>query len=155
MPDDEMMSLEGTIPLPEMLVVPISHELLAMKDDEHCLVVMKRGRTMGLTVGIALDMRTMHRTSPGDEVVESLEWTIIHRNMKRYDPSRPLERLFSAEGDSGPAIFDPEGRVGGLLTGGTGSNGRKKFGPDMAYATLMVHVLAGIERELEMPVHIL
>ena len=55
--------------------------------------------------------------------------------MKCYDPLRPLEHVFSVKSDSGSVIFDLEGRVGGLLTGGTGGHERKKFGLDMTYAT--------------------
>ena len=51
-----------------------------------------------------------------------MEWAILP-----YDKSD----VFSAHGDSGAIIFDGQGRIGGVLTGGAG----KTDSTDVTYAT--------------------
>ncbi|KAH7888331.1 hypothetical protein F5I97DRAFT_2002004 [Phlebopus sp. FC_14] len=87
-PADRLLHLRGTIPVEEM-----HKPTMLDQNGDHCIVVLKRGCTTGLTVGRA-------------------NWTIIP-----YDKE---SGAFSANGDSGSVVVDGRGRIGGLLTGGDG-----------------------------------
>lgn len=157
-PADGMMRLNGVIPLQEMRGAPIPHQLVTTIGDEKCLVVLKRGRTTGLTAGIALDIRSVTRNYMDYGMPEeiSYEWAIQHVDAKSKDRSYSGGMSqFSRGGDSGSVIFDLTGRIGGLLTGGTGYAEGNMRQYDLAYATPMVYVLQDIEKELGKRVRIL
>lgn len=74
-------------------------------------MVMKRGNTTGLTVGRANVIFSYARYYYGDNAETSKEWAIL--------PFDSESGAFSDKGDSGSVIVDSQGRIGGLLTGGT------------------------------------
>ncbi|KAK7447047.1 hypothetical protein VKT23_014257 [Stygiomarasmius scandens] len=118
-PDDRLLRLRGTIPDDEM-----RRPTACNQDDEHCLVVIKRGITTGLTIGRANNICSYSRNYFGHgHARNSKEWAILPYNSK----SGP----FSDKGDSGSVIVDGLGRIGGLLTGGAGFMDSS----DITYAT--------------------
>ena len=79
----------------------------------HCLVVIKNGSATGVTIGRANSVMSYVRESLDDGSYQtSKEWAILPYDTK--------SGAFSAPGDSGAVIVDGYGRVGGLLTGGSG-----------------------------------
>ncbi|CAA7262387.1 unnamed protein product [Cyclocybe aegerita] len=107
-PFDRLLRLEGTIPDEEM-----RHPTVLDKNNEPCLMVLKRGNTTGLTVGRANNVFSYARNDyHNDEKAEtSKEWAILPFDSKSH--------AFSETGDSGSVIVDGLGRIGGLLTGGS------------------------------------
>ncbi|KAH9945059.1 uncharacterized protein BXZ73DRAFT_38417 [Epithele typhae] len=118
---NRLFPLEGILP-EEIMREP---DLLDLHDLP-CLSVLKRGSATGVTTGRAngvfsyvreyFDNGT-HRTS--------MEWAILPHDADRGP--------FAAPGDSGAAVADALGRIGGLITGGTGSGDGKVS--DVTYAT--------------------
>ena len=94
-------------------------------DGEPCLLVVKSGNATGTTLGRANGVFSIVRDYFTDMSVNqtSMEWGIINFDSK--------SEVFSEPGDSGSIIADIRGRIGGMLTGGSG---RTKFS-DMTYAT--------------------
>jgi hypothetical protein len=90
---------------------------------EDCLLVMKNGIKTGITFGRATGIYSFVRDKETNQ--ESKEWAIYN-----YDST---SGVFSDSGDSGSIIVDGLGRIGGLLTGGTGKTERL----DVTYATPM------------------
>ncbi|KAJ8495501.1 hypothetical protein ONZ45_g12825 [Pleurotus djamor] len=90
--------------------------------DEPCLLVMKSGAATGLTIGCATGIHSFARDALGRR---SKEWAIYNNE----------EETFSKPGDSGSVIIDGKGRIGGLLTSGTGKP--LASGTDVTYATPM------------------
>ena len=100
------------------------------QNGDPCVIVLKRGRVTGLTVGRANNIRSYTRNYfDGNEPEVSKEWAILPFDNK----SGP----FSARGDSGSVIVDGGGRIGGLLTGGAGTT----LSSDVTYATPIDFVL--------------
>jgi hypothetical protein len=94
-------------------------------DGEPCLLVVKNGNATGTTIGRANGVFSIVRDYFIDMSVNqtSMEWAIINYSSK--------SEAFSEPGDSGSAIADIRGRIGGMLTG---SSGDTKCS-DMTYAT--------------------
>lgn len=114
-PTDRLLKLQGVIPEDKL-----RHPDMLDKDGEPCLIVIKSGLTTGVTIGRASGVFSYVR-KPSNET--SMEWSILP-----YDNDAGV---FSAPGDSGAIIVDGQGRIGGLLNGGT-SKGEH---PDITYAT--------------------
>ena len=95
-------------------------------DGEPCLLVVKSGNTTGTTIGRANGVFSIVRKYFGDISIRqtSMEWAIIN-----YDGGK--SGVFSEAGDSGAIIADIRGRIGGLLSSGSG----KKGPSDITYAT--------------------
>ncbi|KAH9925767.1 uncharacterized protein B0H18DRAFT_1169292 [Fomitopsis serialis] len=93
-------------------------------ENEACSLVIKNGAATGVTIGRATGLFSFVR----DDVFghESMEWAI-------YNYGDQYSGVFAAPGDSGSIIVDGLGRIGGLLTGGTG----KTDTSDVTYATPM------------------
>jgi hypothetical protein len=128
-PGDRVLRLKGTISDEEM-----RHPTPLDQNGNPCLMVIKRGNTTGLTIGRANDIYSYARIYYDDGNTEtSKEWAILPFDSK----SGP----FSAKGDSGSVIVDSLGRIGGLLTGGSG------FTPssDITYATPISFLLKRME----------
>jgi hypothetical protein len=92
------------------------------KNGDPCIIVLKRGRTTGLTVG------------RGNNVFSYI---------RRYIAILPFDSKagdFSAKGDSGSVVVDGAGRIGGLLTGGGGDTDST----DVTYVTPINFVLKTI-----------
>ena len=96
------------------------------KDAEPCLLVVKNGSATDTTLGRANGVLSIVRDYFTDMSVHqtSMEWAIMN-----YDKNK--EEVFSALGDSGSIIADIRGRIGGMLTGGSG----KANFFDLTYAT--------------------
>lgn len=128
MPRDRLLKLRGTIKDDEMRR-PTTYD----ENDNPCIMVLKRGRTTGLTVGRANNIFSytriyFDRTYTG----VSKEWAVMPFN-KNSGP-------FSDKGDSGSVVVDAMGRIGGLLTGGSGITDRT----DVTYVTPITFVLKTI-----------
>jgi hypothetical protein len=119
-PDDRLLPLSGTISDEQM-----RHPDMWDSDEEPCLLVAKRGNATGTTLGRANGVFSIVRKYRLDSSVDqtSMEWAILPYGSKS-DP-------FSAPGDSGSIIADISGRIGGMLTGGSGNTKSS----DMTYAT--------------------
>jgi hypothetical protein len=94
-------------------------------DGEPWLLVVKSGNATGTTIGRANGVFSIVRDYFNDMSVNqtSMEWGIINYDSK--------SEVFSEPGDSGSVIADIRGRIGGMLTGGSG----KTNSSDMTYAT--------------------
>jgi hypothetical protein len=127
-PGDRLLSLRGTITDNEMRR-PTTYD----QNSEPCIMVLKRGRTTGLTVGRANNIFSYTRNHPGDnDSGVSKEWAIL--------PFDNESGAFSAKGDSGSAVVDGAGRIGGLLTGGAGTTDSS----DVTYVTPISFVLKAV-----------
>ncbi|KAH8111892.1 hypothetical protein DFH11DRAFT_1707064, partial [Phellopilus nigrolimitatus] len=125
-PFDRLLRLTGTIPDDEM-----RHPTTALdQNDQPCLMVLKRGSGSDLTVGRSNSscsyVRIYYNDDDDAELFTSKEWAILPRKSE-CGP-------FSENGDSGSVIVDGCGRIGGLLTGGTGCPSSDPR-PDITYAT--------------------
>jgi hypothetical protein len=89
------------------------------------LLVVKSVNATGTTIGRANGIFSIVREYFIDMSINqtSMEWGILNYKSK--------SEVFSEPGDSGSAIADIRGRIGGMLTGGAG----KKKSPDITYAT--------------------
>jgi len=127
-PLDCLLRLKGTIPDEEM------RNLTALDENNNpCLMVVKRGNATGLTVGRANDVFSYVRDyNGGGNTKTSKEWAILPFDSKSG---------FSEKGDSGSFIVDGLGRVGGLLTSGTGAT----ISSDITYATPISFLLKCME----------
>ncbi|KAK0214044.1 hypothetical protein IW262DRAFT_1408250 [Armillaria fumosa] len=120
-PTDRLLKLRGTITDEEM-----RRPTMLDGNDEPCLVVMKSGRTTGVTIGRATGVVSFVRECvDADDYRISKEWAIL--------PYDDKSGSFSAPGDSGSVVVDGHGRVGGLLTGGAGAADTSDL--DVSYAT--------------------
>ena len=93
---------------------------------EPCLLVVKNGNATGTTIGRANGVFSIVRDYFHDMSVNqtSMEWGILN-----YDGK---SGAFSEPGDSGSIIADIRGRIGGMLTGGSGKTEETS---DITYAT--------------------
>ncbi|PIL22804.1 hypothetical protein GSI_15499 [Ganoderma sinense ZZ0214-1] len=100
---------------------------------DRCLVVLKRGKTSGLTIGRLNNVPSYTRTYWEDGTSDvSMEWPIFS---VRYDTvKKPV--AFSEPGDSGSVVVDGKGRIAGIVTGGAGFLNSKLD----SRATLTAHV---------------
>lgn len=121
---NNLLTLQGTIPDTEMRK-PTVYD----KNYDCCIMVIKNGMGTGVTVGCASDVFSYTRRYSGDITGVSKEWAILPFDNK----SEP----FSGKGDSGAAVVDGRGRIGGLLTGGAGSTETI----DITYATPISFVM--------------
>ncbi|KZV92769.1 hypothetical protein EXIGLDRAFT_789708 [Exidia glandulosa HHB12029] len=134
-PVDRLLQLQDVIPL------------ASMRNPEHVnrngdpgLVVLKRGKSTGITVGLATGVFSYVREYSKDQSQAprtSQEWPVLPFGNGRGD-------VFSDVGDSGSVIVDGLGRVGGLITGGSGQPG-PDGGIDVTYATPLCWLLSRIQ----------
>ena len=106
-PPDRLMRLRGYVPERDL------YKLLPMADGQNdpCLMVYKNGAATGLTVGRGNNVCSYSRFY-FEKYTVSREWPILNFD---HDSG-----VFSAKGDSGAVVADGFGRLGGLITGGTG-----------------------------------
>jgi hypothetical protein len=108
-PADRLLKLWGTIEEDEMRKPKMYDQ-----NGDACIIVLKRGRTTGLTVGRATTFVSYTRKYVSDNnTAVSKELMILS-----FDQS---SGVFSAKGDSGSAVVDGAGRVVGILTGDGGA----------------------------------
>ena len=105
-PGNHLLSIRGTIPDTEMRKPNMYDER-----NERCIMVIKNGRSSGVTIGRAEGIFSYTRIHSNITGI-SKEWAIL--------PFDKEKGAFSQKGDSGAAVIDGRGRIGGLLTGGTG-----------------------------------
>ncbi|KAG7439988.1 uncharacterized protein BT62DRAFT_924364 [Guyanagaster necrorhizus] len=119
-PEDRLLPLMGIIP-DNALRTPNMWD----SDGEPCLLVIKNGNATNTTIGRANGVFSIVREYFTDTSIDqtSMEWVIINYDSK--------SEVFSKPGDSGSVIADIHGRIGGMLTGGSG----KTPSSDMTYAT--------------------
>ncbi|KAL5531494.1 hypothetical protein ACEPAG_4371 [Sanghuangporus baumii] len=117
-PDDRLLPLRDLITEERMREPDMLDH-----DNEACLLVIKNGNATDVTIGRATGIFSFVRDDETGQ--ESMEWAIYNYDNK--------SGVFSAPGDSGSIIVDGLGRIGGLLTGGTG----KTETSDVTYATPM------------------
>lgn len=128
-PRNRLLPLRGVIEEDEMCF-PNMHDA----DGEQCLIVIKNGCTTGVTIGRATGIKSFVREHfPDGTQKTSKEWAIL-----AYDHE---SGAFSAPGDSGAIIVDGKGRIGGLLTGGTGQTAAT----DVTYASPFYWLLQRIQ----------
>lgn len=120
-PLDHLLPLKGTI-TDELMRSPDMWD----SESEPCLLVVKNGNATDTTLGRANGVLSIVRQYSQFDVSASetsMEWGILN-----YDNN---SGVFSKPGDSGSIIADIHGRVGGMLTGGSG----KTMASDITYAT--------------------
>lgn len=83
-------------------------------DSEPCLLVVKSGNAISTTIGRANGVFSIVRHYALDMFIHqtSMQWAIINYDSK--------SEVFSEPSDSGSIIADIRGRIGGMLTGGSG-----------------------------------
>ena len=103
-PGDRLLEVWGVIEEDEMRKPKMYDQ-----NDDGCIMVLKRGRTTGLTVGRAATFVSYTRKYLSDNgIAVSEELTIL--------PFDGSSGAFSAKGDSGSVVIDGAGRVIGILT---------------------------------------
>ncbi|KAF9007706.1 hypothetical protein BDZ89DRAFT_997164 [Hymenopellis radicata] len=119
-PEDGLLPLVGTV-TDDLMRDPDMWD----SDGKPCLLVIKSGNATGLTIGRANGVFSIVRDYYHDMSIHqtSMEWAIINYGHGSDG--------FSEPGDSGAVIADVRGRIGGMLTGGSG----KGESPDITYAT--------------------
>lgn len=113
------------LPLRDIISEDLMHRPdMSDYDSEPCLLVIKNGKTSGVTIGRTNGIFSYVRQYYDNHTHQtSIEWAILPYDHK----SGP----FSVPGDSGSVVVDGLGRIGGLLTSGTGKT--ESF--DITYAT--------------------
>ncbi|KAH9047002.1 hypothetical protein EDB83DRAFT_2404331, partial [Lactarius deliciosus] len=129
-PDDRLL------PLRDIISEDLMHKPDTLDHDGECrLLVIKNGNTTGVTIGRATGIFSYVRKYFGNNTHQtSMEWAILPYDNK--------SGVFSARGDSGSVIADGLGRVGGILTGGSG----KTASSDITYATPFFWLLPRIKQ---------
>jgi hypothetical protein len=128
-PNDRLLKLRGIIPEKEMC-----NPSMLDHDGEQCLFVIKKGNRTNITIGQATGIFSYIREYfPNNTHHTSREWAILPYDSK--------SGAFSALGDSGAIIVDGLGRIGGLLTGGSGQT----VSSDVTYATPFFWLMGRIQ----------
>ncbi|KAH8831698.1 hypothetical protein DL96DRAFT_844183 [Flagelloscypha sp. PMI_526] len=136
-PDYGLLPLQGNITDAQM-----RHPDMFDHSGEPCLMVVKSGNATGTTIGRANGVFSIVRqyfALDMNAYQTSMEWPIFGYG----DKSTP----FSEPGDSGSVIADIKGRIGGMLTGGTGN----EQGMDITYATPFWWLLQRIRQPANFP----
>jgi hypothetical protein len=136
-PNNRLLPLMGIITDQQM-----RHPDMFDVNHEPCLLVVKSGNTTGTTIGRANGVFSIVREYYSHDMnicQTSMEWGIFG-----YDNQ---SGAFSKPGDSGSIIADIKGRIGGMLTGGSG----KMETLDMTYATPFWWLLKRIQAANNFP----
>ncbi|RSL74978.1 hypothetical protein CEP51_011297 [Fusarium floridanum] len=130
------VELKGTIAKDIMAAPPT--ESVSLQDP--ALVVAMHGRTTGLSIGVANEVKSIRRNPVGDLIFKSEEWCILGAKWRSGSGRGP----FSGKGDSGSCVWDMKGRIGGMLTSGLeGPAGSL----DVSYASPIEWLLADIREQ--------
>jgi hypothetical protein len=117
------------VPIEEMM-----HPQTFDKENNPALSVLKRGKTTGVTCGVTNEIMSFVRHYSHEMYpFTSKELAVVG-----------IEGLFipfSARGDSGALVVDAQGRMVGMITGGSGSSNSTDF----TYVTPMVFLLKNME----------
>jgi len=104
------------------------------KNGDPCIVVIKNGSTTDTTIGRASGIMSIVREYFDDDNHKtSKEWAILPYDKK--------SGAFSAPSDSDAVVVDGLGRIGGLLTGGSGI----AASTDITYVTPIDFLLKSIK----------
>ena len=118
-PPDHLLPLQGTISTAEL-----RRPTTVDENGDPCLMVLKRGNATDVTIGRGNNVFSFVRHYfKGKEPQTSKEWPILPYDQK--------SKAFSGQGDSGAVVVDGRGRIGGLITSGSGDT--DEF--DITYAT--------------------
>ncbi|KAI5860563.1 hypothetical protein GGS23DRAFT_228973 [Durotheca rogersii] len=107
-------------------------------DDEEGILVVKHGHFSGFTTGISNQVKSVVRWPYRDLTFESEEWCVLGSGLTFS------QTAFSSRGDSESCMFDLQGRIGGMLVGGSQSQGGGCY--DVTYVTPMEWLLEDIRR---------
>ncbi|KAJ2933201.1 hypothetical protein H1R20_g3875, partial [Candolleomyces eurysporus] len=129
-PRNHLLKISGVVPLSEL-----RNPQTVDENNAPCLFVLKRGMGSNLTMGKSNDAMSYTRTYFEDPQLApqvSREWAILPYDLDTIDTSG---ESFSSVGDSGSAIVDGTGRIGGILTGGTARADSDTNRLDITYGT--------------------
>ncbi len=107
-PPDGVMQIRGVVKEKEL-----RYPTMLDKNGEECLIVVKDGKTTGLTFGRGTGIESFVRIYSDYGIFSTSMEVAIYPHSHRGGP-------FSDTGDSGPIVVDSYGRIVGLLTGGGG-----------------------------------
>lgn len=133
------IKIRGLITLDEL---DSPHGPLENYRGDECLVVMKKGASQGITFGCPDKLRsTVGSCMPDGSTIITREWAIPGSLANQTKP-------FARRGDSGSVVVGFDGRLGGFLTRGAGTEKDTSVDVDITYFTPAVLALADIEKEL-------
>ncbi|KAK0477396.1 hypothetical protein IW261DRAFT_1566300 [Armillaria novae-zelandiae] len=92
----------------------IRHPTLLDANSEECLIVIKNGKSIGVTIGRGTGIASFVREYLEDGIKSTSMAVAIH-------PYSHKDGAFSAPEDSGSVVVDGHGRIVGLLIGGSGT----------------------------------
>ncbi|TFK81504.1 hypothetical protein K466DRAFT_604445 [Polyporus arcularius HHB13444] len=142
--DLHLLKLQGPIPEEEMTHPVSLEECLDQDKLKTALRVIKNGSTTGPTIGCATGIFSITRQYFDDGSTQtSKEWAICPGRDKSRVLSSPV---FCSAGDSGALVADGCGRMGGLLSGSSGS--QLSNATDIAYATPAFYLWSRIQEQL-------
>jgi hypothetical protein len=112
-PPDHLLQLQGIVTEDEL-----RHPKMLDVNSEECLIVVKNGLSTGVTIGRSSGIESFVREydKHGNHAT-SMELAIY--SYSHWQKDNTFAQAFSAPGDSGSIIADGNGRIIGLLTGGT------------------------------------
>ena len=117
-PPSRLLKLKGQVPESALTKPPMIDA-----NADPCLIVFKNGAMTGTTIGRAQCVSSYTRKYFKGQYQESREWPVISTDKN--------SGAFSAKGDSGACVADAYGRIGGIITGGSGTNNSS----DITYVT--------------------
>lgn len=123
-PSDNLLQVKGILKEEE-----IREPTLLDANGEECLIVIKNGRSTGVTIGRGTGIESFIREyhDNGTKKSTSMAVAIYSYSQKDY--------AFSAPGDSGSLVVDGLGRIVGMITGGSGSGKPDRQVSDVTYVT--------------------
>lgn len=107
--DSSTLQLQGTIPEQEM-----RRPNESTKADDPTILVASQGAESGLVIGLSNSVTSITRRPHLNSEYISEEWAVLGIRRKKASTRDD----FSEGGDSGACVWDSQGRIGGMLTGG-------------------------------------
>jgi hypothetical protein len=129
------LRLQGIVPAEE-----IKKPTMLDENSDPVLYVGKYGKTSGMTWGKGNEVMSVVRYHTETQAY-SIEWLIIG-----------MLRKFSDKGDSGSTVFDLNGRIAGIMSGGLES---QLGGSDITYAAPIEWILDDICEYTKRDIHLL
>src|SRR5260221_13592335 len=117
-PPDGVMQIRGVVKEKEL-----RYPTMLDKNGEECLIVVKDGKTTGLTFGRGTGIESFVRIYSDYGIFSTSMEVAIYPHSHRGGP-------FSGTGGSGPIVFDNYGCIVGLLTRG--------WGPTVSYDVFLL-----------------
>jgi hypothetical protein len=107
-PEDRLLQIHGVVSDTELQNPSDKDE-----NGNPCIIVLKRGKTTGLTVGCVNNLNSFVRTYWKDGTADTSMELPVFGHKSKNEP-------FSEPGDSGSIVVDGKGHVIGIITGGVG-----------------------------------